>query len=266
MSTSVSVSGRELIAAWQEIDRGLAGWILKLADFDASGAWAEDGFASCASWLADRCSIGRSTAHEKLKVAHELARRHEVREAFADARLPYSKVRLLIRLEGLDPERDAKFVTNAIEDSVRVVESRVQNWNYFNGQDKRPTNIDDHYGIRRERGFGGGLGRAVIEAPDDMLDRLFALLDAYGDFLFHQGDQTNQLKLQPVDESAMQTPDVEPAAERRPSSAKRLDNLLDLLEEVALSAPEKLDPYKAAVGVTVQYEDLVNSTGHGLSS
>ena len=162
MSTSVTESGRELIAAWCEIDRGIAAWVLRLADFDASGAWAQDGFASCASWLSDRCGFARTTAFEKLRVANELTRRHSVRDAFADGTLPYSKVRLLVRLTGIDEQRDDEFVQYAATDSVNMVEQRVKTWNYFNDQDKKPTNLDDHYGIRRTRGFGGGLGRVVI--------------------------------------------------------------------------------------------------------
>src|SRR5690242_8492040 len=105
MSTSVTEQGRELIAAWTQIDRGVAEWVLKLADFDSSGMWKEDGHATCASWLTDRCEIGFSTAKEKLKVAHELTRRHVVRVAFLEG-LPYSKVRWLVRLDGIDHQRD----------------------------------------------------------------------------------------------------------------------------------------------------------------
>lgn len=59
--------------------------------------------------------------------------------------------------------------------------------------------------------------------------------------------------------------DPDAAAQARSRSARRLDWLFDLLEEVALSDPKKLDPYTAAVGVTIQYEDLIAATGAGLS-
>lgn len=280
MSSSVSAEGRELIAAWTLIDRGMSEWVLKLADFDRSGAWAEDGFHSCVSWLAEQCGLGRSAAYEKLRVAHELTRRHVVREAF-EAGLSYTKARLLVCLEGVDDERDEKFVEHANIDSMRLLEQRVKNWNYYATQDKPPANVDDHYGIRRERGFGDGLGRMVIEAPDEMLDRLTALLDAYGEFLFHNhnGERAQVgLKLlddamdDAVDESTTWTDPAEaqpaPATDtkKRPLSARRLDWLLDLFEEVALSEPKKLDPYVAAVGVTIQYEDLIAGTGAGLSA
>ncbi|HVV34991.1 MAG TPA: hypothetical protein VHC63_00185 [Acidimicrobiales bacterium] len=258
MSTSVSEQGRELIAAWTEIERGVAEWVLKLADFDASGLWKEDGHATCASWLVDRCQIARSTAFEKLKVAHELTRRNVVRTAFLDG-LPYSKVRLLVRLVGVDAERDELFVHHAEHDSIRVLEQRVDTWNEYHDQDRKPSSLDDHYGIRRQRGFGGGLGKVVIEAPDDMLDRMFAVVDAYGDYLWrNQPESAMQTRPQAVDNSDGEL--------RRAPGAQRLDWLFDLLEERALADPRAIDPYKATVGVTIQYEDLINASGPGLSS
>jgi hypothetical protein len=266
MSTSVSVQGRELLAAWSKIDRGLAAFVLQLADFDAGGVWREDGHASCASWLVDKCELSRSDAFEKVKVSHELMRRHVVRVAFEEG-LAWSKVRVLVRLDGVDHERDEEFVVHARSDSVRVLEERVGHWNELHNQDDKPSNIDDHYGLRRERGFGGGLGRAVLEAPDDMLDRFFAVVEAYGQFLFYN-EQPEQQRLVPVDESTQWTgqQDVDNDAAPRPRSAQRADWLLDLLEEVALADPKKIDPYVAAVGVTIQYEDWLAKTGHGLSS
>ncbi|MEY2417408.1 MAG: hypothetical protein QOG90_88 [Actinomycetota bacterium] len=258
MSTSVTEQGRELIAAWTQIDRGVAEWVLKLAEFDASGVWAEDGYGSCATWLVAQCQISRSSAFEKLKVSHVLTRRHVVRAAF-EAGLQWSKVRVLARPDGVDDERDEVFVEQAKADSVRVLEQRVETWNYYNNQDKKPTNLDDHYGIVRQRGFGGGLGKVVIEAPDDMLDRFFSVIDAYGDYLFRNHESTVWTHPQAVDNSD----DEEP---KRAPGAKRLDWLFDLMEERALVDPQKIDPYKAAVGVTIQYENLINASGPGLSS
>ncbi|HVT76711.1 MAG TPA: DUF222 domain-containing protein [Acidimicrobiales bacterium] len=261
MSTSVSEQGRELIAAWTEIERGKARWVMKLAEFDASGAWREDGHATCMSWIVDRCEVSRTSAKDKLRIAHELTRRHMLRAAFIDG-LAYSKVRALVRLDGLDHERDATFVEHAKRDSVRVLEDRVRNWNYYNGQDKKPTSLDDHYGIVRQRGFSGGLGRVVIEAPDDMLDRMFAIVDAYGDHLFHAANGVGEDTLCPRPQAV----DNSDGEHRRAPGAQRLDWLFDLVEERALADPRAIDPYKATVGVTIQYEDLINASGPGLSS
>ena len=46
---------------------------------------------------------------------------------------------------------------------------------------------------------------------------------------------------------------------KRSSSARRLDLLLDLMEEIALVNDDKIDPETASIGVTVQYEDLINN-------
>jgi hypothetical protein len=260
MSTSVSEQGREMIAAWTQIDRGVAEWVLKLADFEQSGVWEQDGFGSCATWLVAQCGLSRSDAFEKLKVAHELTRRHVVRAAFEDG-LAYTRVRVLVRLRGVDHARDEEFVEHAKNDSVRVLEERVNSWNEYADEDDKPSNLDDHYGVVRQRGFGGGLGKVVMEMPDDMIDRMFAIVDAYGDHLFHnpkRGDESPRTWTDPQG--------VDNSGPWRSGSAKRLDLLLDLLEECVLAEPGKIDPYKAAVGVTIQYEDLIKASGPGLSS
>jgi hypothetical protein len=79
---------------------------------------------------------------------------------------------------------------------------------------------------------------AVIEAPDDMLDRMFAIADAYGEFLRRNknGEESGNRTDPQVcnDTAAEELP--------RPRAAQRLDWLLDLLEEVALAEPKKIDP------------------------
>src|SRR4051812_26232157 len=138
--------------------------------------------------------MGRSTAFEKVRLAHELPRRPVVREAVVEGRMTLSKARAITRLAGLDDERDAKFVAAADFSTVPQLEMRVNSWNRLNGKDD-PPNLDDHYGLRREPGFMDGLGRVVLEAPNDCLDRVIAIIDAYGDFLFHNGRR--ELKLHP---------------------------------------------------------------------
>ena len=255
MSSSETEAGRELVAEWRQMDTCLAEWILTLADFDRDALWAIDGFTNCVSWLEIKCEMSRRTAFEKVRVGRELTRRSAMREAFASGQLPYSKARVLTRLEGLDEERDETFIAAAGDSSMRALEMRVQNWNYHNGRDKR-SDLDDHYGLRRQPGFMDGLGRLVLEAPNDMLDRVIAIVDAYGNFLFHSGPKQLRLELSgPADECPMDThPSEEP---KRPTAARRLDLFLDLMEEVALVNDDKLDSEIASIGITIAYEDLI---------
>src|SRR5579862_494831 len=95
--------GRWLVDHRAEMDRAEAVWLERLAAFDREGLWALDGQLSGAAWLVWRTNMARSTAFEKLRVAHELARRPVVAEAFRAGRLSYSAVRAITRLEGVDP-------------------------------------------------------------------------------------------------------------------------------------------------------------------
>ncbi|MBV8430423.1 MAG: DUF222 domain-containing protein [Solirubrobacterales bacterium] len=73
-------------------------WLLLIAEFDARGGWAEWGAKSCAQWLCWRCSIGRVTAREHVRVARRLQELPLVREAFATGELTYCKVRAISRV------------------------------------------------------------------------------------------------------------------------------------------------------------------------
>lgn len=274
MPASETELGRELVASWQHSDECIVEWILKLAAFDADQLWALDGFANCVTWLEIKCRMSRTNSYEKVRVSHELSRRPVVRAALVNGRLSYTKAQAITRLDGLNDERDEAFVERAIDLSMRSLEAQVRNWNYFNGQDNRPDGLDDDYGLMRQPGALGGMGRLVLEAPNEDLDRLVALADAYLDFLHHNSPE-KVLRLRSEDEAVDKSrngtdsladsdlcdQDRAEAIPPRSLSARRLDALFDLLEEVALVNTYKLDPEKAAIGVTVQYEHLLAEKG-----
>ena len=277
MSESSNPFGREIAAEYARINTCTGEWILKLAEFDDSESWVGDWCSSLVQCLQVFCDMARSTAKEKLRVARELAKRPVVRKALADGSISYSKARELTRLEGLDNDRDERYVVEAPTMSMPALEGWVKQWNWHLAPEKKPASLEDHYGIRRERGFGGGLGRIVVELPDDDIDRVFALLDTYIDFLYRR----DRKKVAPVEPLRMPevapleppAPPYEPEAAyeseeelftRRSSQARRLDALLDLLEEVALVRDDEIDIERASIAVTVQYEDLFERA-NGLS-
>ena len=264
MSTSATEAGRELIAGWQRIESCLTEWVLQLADFNASGAYRVDGFATCQSWLEINCGIGRSTAFERVRVARELTQRPVVREAFANGVIGFAKTRVLTRLETLDDERDEKFVRDAVDSSIAALEIRVRNWNYFNGRDQEP--LGDRYGLRWSPGFGDGLGQITIEAPNDMIARVLGVTDTYVDWLYHHGEvgEFASYVKNSRDENSAGT-DVVPIWEKS-VGARRADAFFDLIEEIALVDADKIDPDTATVDVTVQYEDLLAATGAASTS
>ena len=105
--------GKSLVERRRSLDQGEAEWLGWLVEFDRRGEWALDGHLSCVSWLVDKCGLGRSTAKEKLRIAHELVRRPIVATAYASGGLSYSKIRAITRVVNTDEETDRVLVDTA---------------------------------------------------------------------------------------------------------------------------------------------------------
>jgi len=99
-------------------------WLLLVAAFDQRRGWAEWGAKSCAEWLSWRCSIGRVTAREHVRVARRLVELPHVREAFAAGELTYCKVRAITRVAS--PETEVDLVELARHASGAQVEKLVR--------------------------------------------------------------------------------------------------------------------------------------------
>lgn len=81
-------------------------WLELLCEFDRRRAWEADGQICGTDWLVWRCGLGRSTAKEKLRVAHELRRRPLINESFSKGQLSYSKVRAITRIVDMGESTD----------------------------------------------------------------------------------------------------------------------------------------------------------------
>ncbi len=99
-------------------------WLLLIAEFDERGGWAEWGAKSCAQWLSWRCSIGRVTAREHVRVARRLRDLPLVREAFGAGELTYCKVRAVSRVAV--PETEEQLVRLARHATGTQVEKLVR--------------------------------------------------------------------------------------------------------------------------------------------
>ena len=87
----------ELAELALHLQRGLAGWLELVAEFDRLGGAREEGFRSTQDWLVWRCGLDQRTARERVRVARSLQEMPCTRTAFADGELSYSKVRALTR-------------------------------------------------------------------------------------------------------------------------------------------------------------------------
>lgn len=96
----------ELVGLAAQINAATCRWLELAAEYERRRAHEACGFASCASWLAWRCSLTPRAAREQLRVARSLAELPLIRAEFASGRLSYSKARALSRVADATMEED----------------------------------------------------------------------------------------------------------------------------------------------------------------
>ena len=215
--------GQWLIEHRADLDRAEARWLQRLAEFDRHGLWAVDGQFSCAGWLVWRTNMARSTAFEKLRVAHELERRPIVAEAFRRGRLSYSAVRALTRLDRPDPDVDEALVELAQsgQASILDLERVVRTYGLYADQERPPPD-----GAERARDVkilrsDDGTGQVVVTLGDLELEEFAASFQAFLDLRYRP---------QVVDESsAGDRPDQEAPIEEPSRSATKANAFMDLV-------------------------------------
>jgi Domain of unknown function (DUF222)/HNH endonuclease len=196
-----------------EMDRGESTWLEALAEFDRDQGWAVDGQLSCAEWLMWRSGMGRATAYEKLRIAHELRRRPQVAEAFSAGTLSYSAVRAITRIDDPDPEVDAALIEVAKAGSIGDVERMVRVYQLHVDQHRLPPDPQNRRGVRVLR-FGDGTGRLEATLTELELDEVATVLQAFFDL---KGSDPGQRAVdshpQPVDDLGDKAVDESPAGD-----------------------------------------------------
>lgn len=135
--TSGDALGAWLVEGLEAASAREARWLAALARFDRAREWAPDGASSCADWLVRWAGLARSTAFEKLRVAHELDRRPRVAAAFAAGDIGYCAVREITRAVGADVATDDALIEVARIAPVLDVRQEVRRLLLLRGQDRR---------------------------------------------------------------------------------------------------------------------------------
>jgi HNH endonuclease len=214
-----------------EMERGEAEWLAQLAAFDLEQGWLADGQLSGAEWLMHRTGMSRTTAYEKLQVAHELRRRPVLRKAFEDGRLSYSAMRAMARMTDPDPEVDAALVDLAQAGSVADVERVVRAYQQHADQHRRPSELSSKLGVRVKPGIDGTSIVEVTLADIDVAE-LMAAIDAYVDFQRHRQEESARAddEARHTSDAAADSRDTEPAPVDEASwAARRAEALMDLV-------------------------------------
>jgi hypothetical protein len=219
-------TGEWLIAHRVEMERGEAAWLRRLAEFDLAGEWAADGQWTCVDWLAWKLKMARSTAYEKLQVAHELRRRPIIAEAFEAGRLSYSAVRVITRLEDPEPEVDEALVTLAEAGTVADLEKTARFYKLHADQDRPLRDLSPRETLNW-RSNHDGTATLQLTLPEAELEELLAMVHAYVDRADASGKSKFSkmwpLPAPPVDESAA----ADSSAEGSPETENRPDEPVD---------------------------------------
>ncbi|MHB1446227.1 MAG: DUF222 domain-containing protein [Acidimicrobiales bacterium] len=161
------------------MDTNESAWLDVLVDFDRDQAWAADGQLNGAAWLMWACGLSRSSAYEKLAMAHALARRVVVHDAFAAGEISYSATRAITSLDDVSTEVDAALVELARSAPIGDVEAAVR---YYQGlasqESKEPYRRPERREVRIWKGHHG-LGQLRANLTNDELAQLEALLRAF---------------------------------------------------------------------------------------
>ena len=123
--------------------------------------------------------MARSTAYEKLRVAHQLQRRPAVRTAYANGELSYSAVRAITSLDDPDPEVDEALVELGRSSPLARLERAVRYYQCLEDQELgRGINRDERRQINVYRGWNG-LGQLRANLTNAEIDQVEALLRAF---------------------------------------------------------------------------------------
>ncbi|MHB1446223.1 MAG: DUF222 domain-containing protein, partial [Acidimicrobiales bacterium] len=156
-----------------------SGWLDVLVEFDRDEGWAADGQLCCAAWLSWRCGMARSTAYEKLRLAHELSRRPVVHDAFASSEIPYSAARAICSLDDASSDVDVALVELARSGTVHDVEAAVRYYQALASQERGgPYDKPERREIRIWKGHHG-LGQLRATLTNDELAAVEAMLRAF---------------------------------------------------------------------------------------
>ena len=223
-------------ASWASASRKLAARINSaearmmtlIAEFDRRGGWKDDGYSSCAEWLAWRIGTKIGTARERVRTARALERLPQTADALKLGTISYAKVRALTRVA--TPEREAELLEFARAGSAAKLERTVRMWKKLS----RDAELTAEQARRRSRTFSvfvDGDGMYVVKGrlEPEVGAVLMRAVEAASDALFRsEGDARD---------AAGSGKDVScEAGDARPGPKQRRADAVGLLAERALAA------------------------------
>ena len=168
---------------YAEISAATREFLAALTESDRHGDWAEEGFGSCAEWLAWRVGITINAANEKVRAALALESLPLISEAMSRGELSFSKVRALTRVA--TPENEADLLVFARAGSAANLERVVRSWRWGSRGEELSAEAIRHRN-RQFSVFPDGDGMYVVRGrvPPEVGALLMRAIEAASDALF----------------------------------------------------------------------------------
>ena len=162
LTTEQLEDGMRRLAA--QLAAGECDFLSLLAEFDRRDGWGGWGVRSAAHWLSLHCGMRLGAARERVRVAHALPHLPLIRQAFAEGRLSYCKVRALTRVA--TPVTEPELVEVALAATGAQLERVVRQW--------RTTLVAEmsassqlRRGLRRREEIDGSVVYTLRVPPED---------------------------------------------------------------------------------------------------
>ena len=122
--TSIDDLDHGIVSLCTRINAATYELLVLIREFDERAGWLQWGLDNCVDWLAWRCDLSRTTAFDKVRIAHALKTLPGISFAFASGKLSYTKVRELTRVADRGNEDD--LVAFALRTTASIVAERCR--------------------------------------------------------------------------------------------------------------------------------------------
>ena len=172
--------GDEIAELSAHLDAASARLLRLIRRFDDEGGW-NNGFRSCAEWLAWRTGLDLGASRERVRVARALAGLPRLAEALGRGELSYAKVRALTRVA--TPETEESLLQVGRAGTAEHVERIVRGWRWMDRKAELGDAAVRHkaralHVYRADDGTVVVRGRLAPEAGAALLKALDAARDA----------------------------------------------------------------------------------------
>ncbi|MCQ4146266.1 DUF222 domain-containing protein [Rhodococcus qingshengii] len=196
--SDVEQLGSEICALAGQIAAATARFLTLLSKFDEDRGWSGPGLHSCAHWLSWKCGMSLHTGREYVRVAKALRPLPEMRKAFEQGRLSYSKVRALTRVT--TPSNEQQMVRFGCEAPAAQIDRLAAGLRKATDNESGKSKAPEHLQVRWH--WDSDTGEFVIKGRLPAQDgaRILAALAVA------ERERTRTAAIRPVDEKATKNP------------------------------------------------------------